>query len=161
MVINILFSKALLIMFILLISCNQNQQTDSIKDDNYKSQLDWIVGNWKRTNDEVDKKTFENWKKKSNTEFIGEGFTLAYNDTIFKEQLRIIKIYDSWQLEVTGVNEFATIFEFTNISEDSFICENMLNEFPKSIEYSFVKDILTAIISDDKNEIIFSFEKIK
>ena len=139
--------------------CSQKQSSnDEIEITN--SSFDWIVGNWERTNDEVGKKTFENWGKKSITEFVGEGFTLAENDTIFKEQLRIIKIDNRWQLEVVGVNESPTIFEFTNYSENSFSCENKLNEFPKTINYSFDGNMLTARIADDKNEIIFSFVKI-
>lgn len=150
--------KIILIIIFMQVACTETQKKDN--EINYNS-LDWIIGNWERINDEPGKKTFENWLKNSEDEYVGEGFTLAEKDTIFKENLRLLKIDDGWNLEVRGVNEKATIFKFINQSDNSFISENKYNEFPKIIEYSFAKNILTAKISDDTNEIVFFFEKNK
>ncbi len=158
MIMKNIASTIILIIVLMQLACTENKKTtDKI---NYNS-LDWIIGNWVRTNDEPGKTTFENWLKITNFEYVGEGFTLADKDTVFKEILKIRYIDDKWQLEVRGVNEKATIFKFINQSDNSFTSENQYNEFPKIIEYSFAKNILTAKISDDTNEIVFFFEKNK
>jgi hypothetical protein len=138
------------------LSCNKGTNS---KNQFQESNLDWIIGNWKRTNDQKDRQTFENWIKKSNSEYIGFGFTLQSQDTVFKENLRIVQKEGHWYLEVKGVNEKPTPFIFLNKSDSSFISENKENEFPKKIKYSFSNNILTAIISDDENKIMFVFEK--
>jgi hypothetical protein len=151
-------SIIILIIVLMQLACTETKKkADEI---NYNS-LDWIIGNWVRTNDEPCKTTFENWLKITDFEYVGEGFTIAENDTIFKENLKLILIDDIWNLEVTGVNESPTYFQFINHTENSFTCENKLNEFPKIIDYSFSDNILKAKISDDTNEIVFLFEKIK
>lgn len=143
------------------LSCSNNFKNENLTIDKTKNSndFDWLIGNWERKNDEIGKKTYEHWRKESPEIYVGEGFTLSENDTIFKENLRLIKIRDVWNLEVTGVNEFPTLFKFINHAKNTFTCENKLNEFPKIIEYSFDEKILTAKISDDENQISFLFEK--
>ena len=118
------------------------------------------MGNWTRTNDKIGRQTFESWQKIDSDNYIGLGYTLENSDTIFKENLRIIRINNIWKLEVRGVNLEMTPFYFTKQTDTSFICENQANEFPKKIEYSISKNILRAIISDDNSEIPFIFEKL-
>ena len=158
---NILSLVGFIIVFFQL-SCSNNSGSEkfNIHETESKINLDWLIGNWERTNDEAGQKTFENWRKDSAEIYIGEGFTLAENDTIFIEDLKIMKIDDIWNFEVTGVNESPTYFKFINDTENSFTCENKLNDFPKTIMYSFDNNMLTVIISDDSNKIIFSFVKI-
>lgn len=144
--------------FFISISCTENTNT---KYQGIPTNLDWLVGNWQRTNNQVGKQTFEHWIKESNGVYAGFGFTLQDQDTVFKENLRILKNKELLYLEVTGVNENPTLFLFSNHSDSSFVCENEENEFPKKIEYSLSKNILTAIISDEDNNINFEFEKIK
>jgi len=93
-------------------------------------------------------------------EYKGLGYTLQNSDTIFKEQLRLFKINEKWSLEVSGVNENPTLFQLTNQTENRFVCENKINEFPKIIEYSFQDNVLLAKISDGDTEISFTFEKL-
>ena len=136
---------------ILLVSCtipkNQN--------------LDFLLGQWERQNDTEGRKTYEYWKKSNNNTYQGLGFTLQGQDTVFKENLRIIKIDGDWNLEVIGVNPEPTYFHFTSQTNNSFVCENPENEFPKKIEYIFKDTKLTAIISDGVYEIQFDFSKRK
>ncbi|MFH1321993.1 MAG: DUF6265 family protein [Bacteroidota bacterium] len=144
------------------ISCSQNNSRDKslAEHSNATYDFDWLVGSWIRTNDEVGKKTFEYWTKKSIEEYIGFGCTIQNSDTIFKEDLRLIKINEDWNFEVTGVNKNPTLFLFTNQTENSFVCVNENNEFPKRIEYSVDDSVLVANISDKNTEIPFFFEKL-
>ena len=124
-----------------------------------ETNFDWLLGSWERTNAKEGTKTFEYWSKKSNTEYIGLGCTLKATDTVFKENLRLLKINSIWNIEVTGVNESPTFFKFTKQTTTSFSCENKQNEFPKRIDYSFDRNNLNAVIADDSTEISFVFKQ--
>jgi len=137
------------LIIILLSSCNKAQET----------QFDWLLGPWERVNDKEGSKTFEYWHKKSNTEYTGIGYTLKNTDTVFKENLRLLKINSIWNLEVTGVNDTPTFFKFTKQTATGFSCENKQNDFPKKINYSFDGKNLNAIIADDATEISFIFKR--
>jgi len=69
----------LLLIFILIISCEQVKKEKQTKDlpivTNTKKtgNFDWLLGKWKRVNEEGKKETFENWKKVKNTEYAGIG----------------------------------------------------------------------------------------
>ena len=41
--------------------------------------------------EEKGKETFENWKKINNSEYNGIGFTMKNNDTLSKEEMKILK----------------------------------------------------------------------
>jgi len=142
-----------LIIFLTIVSCSQI-------DENSGKNINWLIGNWERTNNDSDEQTFENWKKVSVDEYIGVGYTLNMQDTIFKEDLRLIKIKGIWNFKVTGVNENPTFFPFSKQTGNSFICENMNNEFPKTIKYSIEGSELVASISDGNTEILFYFRRL-
>lgn len=156
----------LLIIFLSTLLCGSCKETSSNNTSNKKSievidNVDWLIGHWKRTNDKEGKTTYEHWKKKSKTEYTGIGYTLQNNDTIWKEDIRIVKIDSIWNFEVVGVNESkSTIFTFTNLGSKSFSCQNEDNEFPKKIEYFMGKDKLKAIISGGGMEIPFEFDRM-
>jgi len=126
---------------------------------NKEKNLDWILGNWERTNNSKGTQNYESWTKKSKDEYVGFGYTLKDKDTFFKENIRLIHIKDIWNLEVFGVNETPTLFKFISNTTNSFTCQNLQNEFPKRIKYSFDGENLKAIISDDNNEIPFLFKQ--
>lgn len=136
-----------ILMFIPLFSCEKKEH-----------KLDWLVGNWERTNNSKGTKTFENWSKKSDSEYVGFGFTLKKKDTIFKEKITILKINNVWNYKVIGVNKTPTLFRFTNESATSFSCENKENEFPKKITYTLNDSILEATISDENKQVKFLFK---
>lgn len=121
--------------------------------------FDWLCGSWVRINDEEGYRTYENWTKNSFTEYLGLGCTLQDGDTVFKENLRLLKTGDEWNLEVTGVNENPTLFLLVNRTGNGFICENKHNEFPKLIEYSRQDSLLVAKISGGDTEISFHFKR--
>lgn len=130
-----------------IISCNQERKN--------LQKPNFLIGNWIRTNDKPNQKTFEFWK----ADYSGLGFTLQENDTIFKEHLKIINKNDSLYLEVSGVNESPVLFVFTNQTDTSFVCENPKNEFPKKITYYLDNKQLKAAVSNDDFNIEFVFER--
>jgi len=127
--------------------------------DPHETQFDWLLGNWERTNDSEGNKTYEYWSKKSSTEYIGLGCTLKGKDTIFKENIHLIKEKETWVLKVIGVNEAPTLFPISSISSTSFTCKNPENEFPKKIIYVLEEGKLKAVISDNDTNISFLFKK--
>lgn len=135
-----------LLLIIFLASCS-----------NKKHDLEWMLGKWERTNNKKGTITYEQWKKSDNS-YIGLGYTLQANDTVFKENMRILKINGVWNLEVSNVNENSTYFQFIKQDEKSFVCKNPDNEFPKKIKYFRDGKKLIAIISDDNTEIPFYFK---
>ncbi len=116
---------------------------------------DFILGKWTRLNDAEGKTTYEIW----NSDFTGIGFTMQGKDTVFKEILSIVELDGKLVFRVEGVNEEPTLFTITEISTDSFICENPENEFPKKIKYTFEENQLKAIISAGEESVEFLFEK--
>lgn len=142
----------LLLTAILLLQCSSIEKKEKANAD-----FDYLLGSWKRVNEGKDKRTFEIWEKDDSNNYFGLGFTLQNGDTIFKEEMLLIKMKKEWLFEVSGVNEDITPFYVRSHSKQSFMSENEENEFPKRIEYSFQNDSLKAKISDNNNEILFVF----
>ena len=119
-----------------------------------------MLGEWTRTNDEGDKATFENWRKKDQSHYIGFSYTLQDNDTVWQETVDLIKKNGNWSFDVKGKGESQpTKFRLITTEDGRFVSENQTNEFPKVIEY-WKKDYdLHAKISGGDTEILFVFEK--
>ena len=85
---------------IFLFSCNQKNEakpTEVEKEAKVETQnFDWLLGEWKRNNEEKGKETFENWKKINNSEYNGIGFTLKNKDTLSKEEMKIVEKNGEW-----------------------------------------------------------------
>lgn len=150
-------------MFMVLYSCNNPAPTST---ENTKKgalvnhDFDWLIGKWKRMNEEKNKITFEQWQKKSESELIGFGYTMQNKDTIWQENIKLIKTGNKWSYDVTGKGEInPTKFGVTVIEKRKLVCENSANEFPKKIEYSMLGDTLHATISGNDMEVVFNFEK--
>jgi hypothetical protein len=122
--------------------------------------FDWLLGDWQRENEDEGKSTFERWNKKSDLEYRGFGYTLQKMDTIWQEDIKLIKKDNIWNFEVMGNGEASpTIFTVTDISTNSFICENPENEFPTHIQYEVKGEHLNAKIWGGDMEIPFVFVK--
>lgn len=152
---------------ILLISCNQKNKTNS-ESKNDKTEIlsktanfDWLIGKWKRTNEEQGKETFENWKKVDDSEYTGIGFTMQNGDTIKQEKIRLIKIDGKWDLKVKVPEETeSTSFKMTEFSNIQFVCENNEIDFPNKIKYWKNGEKINASVSGADMEITFEFEKL-
>ena len=106
----------------------------------------------------MNKQTFEHWTQDEAGVYIGLGYTLQAADTVFKEEMKILWIEHAYFLIVSGVNAEPTHFEVTSHGESMFVCENEENEFPKKITYRLENEQLIAVISDEQNQVVFTFK---
>ncbi len=121
---------------------------------------DWLVGFWKRNNDEPGKETYEQWSKVNDSIYTGIGFTMQQKDTIWKEVIVLSYKDTVWSYNVNASgNTDPVSFVFTNQTDTSFTCENAQNEFPKKISYRISGDQLKANISGGGQEVDFIFAK--
>jgi hypothetical protein len=145
----------------ILTMCNTNQN-DQKPTTQSTDSFDWLLGNWKRTNEEKGKETFENWKKTNDIEYEGIGFTLQNRDTLSQEQMKLIQTNGKWNLLVKTFDEKDFIkFEMTEIADDKFECKNITLDFPKLIKYWKNGDKMNAIVSGDSLKLSFEFERLK
>lgn len=124
------------------------------------SKLQWLVGEWNRTNVKPGTSGIEKWVKNSDSELQGWGITIKGNDTVFTEKTKLI-VKDNnifYVADVTG-NKGAVYFKLTSITEHSFTCENPEHDFPKQISYLNEGAHLKATISDNKKSIDYLFER--
>ena len=155
----------ILLIGVLIISCNQkkNEKTD-VKPTTLieKSEnFDWLLGKWKRLNEEEGKETFEHWKKIKETEYSGIGFTMQNGDTIKQEKIRLTKVNGKWNLTVKVPEESESItFNGISHNENEFTCENNEIEFPNKIKYWRNGNRINAMVSGGEMEILFEFEKL-
>ncbi|MFT4737999.1 MAG: hypothetical protein ACI8QD_002277 [Cyclobacteriaceae bacterium] len=126
-----------------------------------QDSLSWLAGQWIRVDDsDSARQTYENWSQLENGSLAGIGTTLSGVDTVWKEELLIIKRNNVTQLEVTGANDSsAVIFKLTELHKQQVIFENPTHDFPKSISYRRKADSLFAIVSGDGQQIPFTFIK--
>lgn len=124
------------------------------------SKVLWLTGTWTRTNSKAGMSGVEIWVKKNDTEMIGRGISLKGTDTTFVEKLKIVS-KDGKLFYVADVpeNKSQTWFEFTSISERSFVCEDPTHDFPKKIVYELDGSNLKATISGNGREIGYIFRK--
>lgn len=123
------------------------------------NQFEWLSGSWQRTNDEEGSQTYEYWEI-NGEEMKGMGCTIAAGDTVFKEDLRILKLGDKWMLEVAGPNETPVSFELTSIQKLGFEAENAAHDFPKKIFYGLDGEVLKASVSNEEMNIDFDFKPL-
>lgn len=130
-----------------------------VEDARQETNFDWITGDWTRTNGKTELTTTESWEKLSDSIYKGHGISKKNGETIFREDLRLVKKDDNWIYEVVGVNVDTTNFIITSFSSKSFSAENLKNPFPKQIDYKYENGKLVAEISDDSKKIVFEFRR--
>lgn len=155
-----------------MVSCNDRvdtraanhtieQDTTLLTTPQVDSSLQWLVGNWKRLNEETGKETFECWAKLDSAHFTGVGFTICNGDTISKELMDLVDSSGIWSFEVKLAQEQEpTIFKVISIKPNEFVCVNDSNEFPKNIQYRMDEQRLKAKIFNTDREVTFDFEKL-
>lgn len=156
--------KLIIITFIAInmTMCNTKQNDKALTTTKKDESFDWLLGNWKRTNEEKGKETFENWIKISNIEYSGIGFTLQNKDTVSKEFMKILETNGKWNLlvKVSDEQEFIK-FDMSEIKEDKFDCKNDSLDFPKLIRYWKNGNRINALVSGDSLNLSFEFERIE
>ncbi|MEL0651521.1 hypothetical protein V6246_08815 [Algibacter sp. TI.3.09] len=153
---------------ILFLSCNETKKENVQVDlkptttvEEFKN-FDWLLGKWKRLNEEEGKATFEHWEKISKTEYSGIGFTMQNGDTIKQENIGLVKVGKQWDLVVKVPEETQSVtFKGVAHAADQFMCENNTIDFPNKIKYWKHGDNMHAMVSGGEMKIQFEFEKIK
>ena len=145
-------------------SCAENTKKEiktKVEESKSIENFDWLLGNWKRNFEAEGKETFEIWEKNSSSEYYGIGFTMQNNDTLKQEKIRLIKSGEKWVLEVQSPDEpTPIIFNMTSFSDQEFICENKVLDFPKLIKYWKDGNKIKAVVSGGDIEILFEFERM-
>lgn len=126
------------------------------------TKLEWLLGNWNRTNAKSGRTGIEIWEKISDSEFIGKGINLRGTDTTFVEKLKIIS-RDNKIFYVADVpeNREPVLFEATSTATNTVTFENPKHDFPKKISYELDGSKLKATISGDGKSIDYLFERKK
>lgn len=152
-------------MFSLLLACTEKaaQQEASVEllaEIPNTPNLNWLLAEWIRVDEEEGNTTYETWSKANDTTYIGWGYTIAAADTVFEEHMKLRKKGDHWQLEVKmPEEENATLFKMSQHTASSFTVENPTHDFPKQIKYFTAADTLKAIITGGEQNIGFDFVK--
>lgn len=124
-------------------------------------KLEWLIGNWGRTDVKPGKTATENWVKAGAYEFKGTGVVLKGKDTVFVETLKLImKDDDVYYVADVKENKGLVYFKLTTISSGGFVCENAEHDFPKRISYQLSGKDLKATISGNGKSIDYSFVKL-
>lgn len=107
----VLLLAAIVILFMSNCTSTTNKESKVNKSEISKSteNFDWLLGSWKRNNEEAGKSTFEIWKKTNSYEYIGLGYTMQNGDTIKQEKIKLIKLNGKWNLEVKVPEEIESI----------------------------------------------------
>lgn len=148
----------LLSLILALTSCNSNNGVQDAATENF----DWLLGDWKRTNEEDGKETYERWHQKDGSEYKGIGFTLQNGDTISKEEMSLLLQDNKWSFVVkTAKDKEPITFNITEIKSNSFVSINDSVDFPREIKYWMDGNKLKAQVSNDFIMLPFDFETIK
>lgn len=126
---------------------------------NFK-KLEWLAGKWTRTNVKPGQSGSEMWALEAPNSMKGQGETIKGTDTIFVEKLELLIKDKHIFYVVDGLdNQEPAHFKITEISDDSFVCENKEHDFPKKIAYKRTDQGMTATISGNGKSIDFIFIK--
>jgi len=148
-------------LFLAFFNCKEKEKVETENKVTIEN-LDWLLGNWERVGEKEGNKTYEYWEQNSQSDYVGIGCTLKRLDTIWREDVLIAKGDMGWNFDVRGLGDtVSTIFKITEITKNSFTCENDLNEFPKKIEYAFDGENINAVISGGGPTIPFNFVRMK
>jgi len=149
----------LLLATLLIISCNSGETKDNSQPVTVES-LDWLIGNWIRTNEEPGLETSENWQKVNDSTYTAHSYTMKGSDTTWQEHTTLSPREGVWVFRVQpGDGSGTTDFRLIAAGKETFSCENKRNDFPKLIKYRRNGDELLADISGGRNKVEFIFRK--
>jgi hypothetical protein len=148
-----------------LFSCNN--QLSSEKKGNKLDSILWLPGVWENKDSLLT--TTETWERFNDTVFSGKSVSVAGNDTVFSESIRLVQIVNTlfYMPTVEDQNQGKEIsFKLTSFSPDCIVFENPSHDFPQKITYRKISnDSLIAEISGMENNRqkseIFSMKRIK
>jgi hypothetical protein len=139
--------------FIILASCKSYQDIRT-------KHLLQLTGMWENQIDSNSKR-YETWSILNDSSFIGFGALIKFGDTIFRENLKMLRVNDKWYY-VADVDENPepVFFVMESIGKKGFTANNPMHDFPQTIQYIKKGKSLSAITSGSSGEsIIFEFKK--
>lgn len=123
------------------------------------NDLSWLTGTWNRTNVKAGRAAHERWIKTAEG-LQGWGVNLNGADTTFVEKLRIVTKEDKlYYVADVPENKALTWFLITEVSANTFTCENPQHDFPKKIVYQRDGNKLKATVSGNGKSIDYLFER--
>ncbi|MFK8037041.1 MAG: DUF6265 family protein [Crocinitomicaceae bacterium] len=157
------------LVILILFSCNSNitdqEAKDFVSETEHVHDFSWLIGDWKRVNEQEQVTTYEHWKQISSENYAGFGYTLSVSDstsdTVWQEHIQLLSKNQNWEFRVTGqTDSLPTIFSLIEIDESSFTCHSPENDFPTHINYKRNGDSLNAKIIGGDSEIPFDFVRM-
>ncbi|WP_207492051.1 DUF6265 family protein [Aridibaculum aurantiacum] len=100
--------------------------------------LEQLVGTWKM---ETSKGAlYEQWVKLNAQEFSGKSYRISGSDTIIMETVQLMKEKEDlvYRVSVPDQNEQPVSFRLISQSNNKWIFENKMHDFPQRIIYKFV-----------------------
>jgi len=136
---------------VLLSNCtNENQENVSDKSEVKNEMLNKMLGSWIADHDST--KYIESWTKMSDSLFVSTGCMLKGADTLFSELVEI-KVKNGKIFYIPTVKDQndgqAVSFEVNNLSDTSFVAENLKHDFPQRISYTLKGDSVIAFIEGE------------
>lgn len=148
--------KTLLLMGCLLLMDHLGHAQESSQQKFKK--LEWLVGKWTRTNAKAGESGYETWNKTADLKLTGKGVTLSGKKVTFVEDLAfIVKGTDIFYTVIVSGEKKPVYFKLTELSKDSFTCENPSHDFPKKIAYHRDGDQIKAVISGNGQSVDYIF----
>lgn len=123
--------------------------------------FDWLIGTWKLEG----KPVFEVWTKPDEGEkLVGVSFKVTDVDTLILEKLTFNRIEGSYYyISDVAENDAPVAFKVTHYNDTSFVAENPVHDFPKTIKYTIVRkanaESLHAAIEGNGKVIPYTFRK--
>jgi hypothetical protein len=123
-----------------------------------KNEFGWLLGTWQ----EDKKMSFEVWIDEGRF-LSGSAYLMDHSGkkTITEEIKLIRKGKDFYYVPDVAGPQGPIEFKITSFDNNSFIAENPDHDFPKRIAYKKMDERLEAIISGGRNEISYTYKKIK
>ena len=120
--------------------------------DKETTELDFLVGTWKREN----RDQFEVWEKNDLHKLSGYSYRMDGNQKSITETLEIEIINNQYVYKATvpDQNEGRTVQFILNTEVDTlFSFENYQHDFPKKIQYKIINEnTLQVIVSGEKSQ---------
>ena len=104
--------------------------------------LSWMSGRW------VDSTTEECWSRPAGHTMMGYTRTVEEGKTVFFEYLRIEETSEGIFYRASPLGRGETSFRLTESSPGLAVFSNPEHDFPKTIRYHLVGELVTAEVSD-------------
>ena len=102
--------------------------------------FNWLIGQWEAKTKSG--KFYETWKKSSDhCALEAMGGELSKSDTVFTEQLCLIKISNYWVYVAVVGKQPPVLFTLMAQTDNKFIFENEEHDFPKRIIYEYIDSL--------------------